>query len=109
MSDFAVLLNRLRIRAGLSQNALARAAGCDPAYVNRMERERDVPPSRRIVLALADALGLEPRMTDRLLYTAGYAPTRDYQTLWEAVEPAVEVIRRAVDGETNSLLMWRPA
>ena len=36
-SPFGVALRQARVRAGLSQNALARRAGIDPAYVNRIE------------------------------------------------------------------------
>ena len=37
MEEFAALLRRWRERAGLSQNALARRMGLNPAYVNRLE------------------------------------------------------------------------
>jgi transcriptional regulator with XRE-family HTH domain len=37
MDEFAGLFQRLRERAGLSQNALARRMGVNPAYVNRLE------------------------------------------------------------------------
>lgn len=80
-----VLLREYRLQAGLSQNALARMAGIDPAYVNRVERdlERSGAPSRRVVLALWRALVREtagtsqaigPDHRERLLVAAGLVP-----------------------------------
>lgn len=80
-TGFGVALRIYRVAAGLSQNALARAAGIDPAYVNRFERVGTGQPSRPIALALASALQLDAYQTDRLLYAAGLAPVNDWQTL----------------------------
>ncbi|HLZ08395.1 MAG TPA: helix-turn-helix transcriptional regulator, partial [Chloroflexota bacterium] len=38
--SFGVLLRTLREQAGLSQSALARQAGLDPSFVNRLESGR---------------------------------------------------------------------
>lgn len=78
---FGQMLRRLRIEAGLSQNQLARLAGCDPAYVNRLEPGSQPPPKRPVVLALAQVLELTPGRTDRLLYAAGLAPATDWQSI----------------------------
>ena len=48
-------MRSLRVRMGLTQNQLARRAGVDPAYVNRLERASATStslPSRKVVLAL---------------------------------------------------------
>lgn len=75
-------VRRLRVGAGLSQNRLARLAGIDPAYVNRLEARPDVVrPSRTVVLAVAEALELDALATDRLLYVAGHAPVIDWQAV----------------------------
>lgn len=76
-TPFGALLRSLRIRSGLSQNLLARRAGIDPAYVNRLERAPEDSanlPRRRVVLAMAGALELGPVDTERLLVAAGHCP-----------------------------------
>jgi DNA-binding XRE family transcriptional regulator len=54
-------LERLRLRAALSQIELAKKAGVAPASVNRIERNR-VEPQMRTVRKLAKALEVEPHM-----------------------------------------------
>jgi transcriptional regulator with XRE-family HTH domain len=74
---FGALLRSLRVRMGFSQNQLARMAGVDPAYVNRLERapaESTSLPSRKVVLALADSLEAGPVDVERLLVAAGLCP-----------------------------------
>lgn len=74
---FGALLRSLRVRMGFSQNHLARMAGVDPAYVNRLERapaESSSLPSRKVVLALADSLEAGPVDVERLLVAAGLCP-----------------------------------
>ena len=74
---FGALLRSLRVRMGFSQNQLARMAGVDPAYVNRLERasaDSTSLPSRKVVLALADALEAGPVDVERLLVAAGLCP-----------------------------------
>src|SRR5215210_769387 len=76
-SAFGQLLRSLRVRAGRSQNRLARMAGVDPAYVNRLERapaDSAALPSRRVVLSLAEALDAGPVDVERLLVAAGLCP-----------------------------------
>ena len=104
---FGQMLRRLRIGAGLSQNALAHQAGCDPAYVNRLERAgliqrngdliRETIPRRTIVCAFGRILDLGPSQTDRLLVAAGLAPATDWQTRAIRAEAALAAIRRAFD------------
>ena len=73
---FGPLLRDYRVRLGLSQNQLARRAGIDPAYVNRLERSgpEGGVPRRRVVLGLAAALELGPVDRERLLIAAGLCP-----------------------------------
>jgi len=62
---------------GFSQNHLARMAGVDPAYVNRLERappESTSLPSRKVVMALAESLEAGPVDVERLLVAAGLCP-----------------------------------
>src|SRR3954453_13690731 len=74
---FGAMLRRFRLRAGMSQNQLARRAGCDPAYVNRLERRPldGGSPSRHLVGALAQAVGRRVNDGERLLVAAGYCPS----------------------------------
>src|SRR5688500_9100048 len=76
---FADQVRQARLRVGLSQHALARRAGIDPAYVNRIEaapRDAPVVPRRAVVESLSTALDLTRLETDRLLLSAGMAPAR---------------------------------
>ena len=54
-------LERLRLRAALSQIELAKKAGVTPEAVNRIERNR-VEPQMRTVRKLAKALDVEPHV-----------------------------------------------
>jgi transcriptional regulator with XRE-family HTH domain len=73
--DFAALLAHYRQRRGLSQNALAKRAHINSSYVNRLESGERRRPTESVTFALARALHLSPKATDRLLLAAGYAPT----------------------------------
>jgi hypothetical protein len=83
------------------------SSGVDPAYINRMERAGQrtktgraigrVHPSRAVVLALAEGLGLSDADADRLLYVAGHAPHADWQARCEAAEAAIAAIRDVLD------------
>lgn len=84
--SFGTLLHALRVKVGLSQNQLARNAGIDPAYVNRLERAPDDSvsmPRRGVVLAFWMALATEGREQrvyvgaddrERLLVASGHVP-----------------------------------
>ena len=56
---FALNLRESRVATGLSQRALSRLAGVDQAYVSYLERARR-GPSFGALIALAEALGVEP-------------------------------------------------
>lgn len=101
---FAAMLRRLRLAAGLSQNQLARQAGCDPAYINQMEtgsgyRRKDGQPnmvSRALVLSIAEVLDISQGQADRLLFAAGLAPQADWQTRAVKAEVRLAAIREAL-------------
>ncbi|MFJ8545098.1 helix-turn-helix domain-containing protein [Streptomyces sp. NPDC093586] len=57
--DFGQRLRTLRVRAGLSQEALSHAAGVSVRALADMERGRTRGPQRRTVQALAEALGVD--------------------------------------------------
>ena len=74
MEEFGRLFQRWRERAGLSQNALARRMGVNPAYVNRLEHGGRGAGNRELVETAAEALGLSPSERDTLLGAAGHWP-----------------------------------
>jgi transcriptional regulator with XRE-family HTH domain len=94
---FGQLLRRVRAERGFSQNELARQAGIDPAYVNRLER---LGPGRmlgrQIALALAMALEMSYAERDRFLFTAGLSPETDWQARCEDAEAALQSVRDAL-------------
>lgn len=73
-ADFARTLAHFMKRGGWSQNALGKAVGLNPSYLNRLcSGERDAP-TRQVVAALARALRLTPEDADRLYFSAGHVP-----------------------------------
>lgn len=97
MDPFAALLKRYRHDCGVSQNALARHAGVDPAYVHRIERGKHLP-LRAVTLALAAALDLTPRQTDRFLRAAGLSSVVDWQERAEDYAARLATVYGALDG-----------
>ena len=73
-SGFGGLLKDYRVAAGLSQNALAKRVGVNPAYVNRLESGERRPSQRHYVLDLARELKLNEEQTNRLLEAGGHLP-----------------------------------
>lgn len=72
--EIGQLIRELRENVGLSQNALARAAGIDPTNLNRIERGRQGPPRQTTVLRIIRGLGLkvsDERVQRLLLATSG--------------------------------------
>ncbi len=72
--EFGAKLKEYRERAGLSQNALARASGLNPAFINRLESGERSPSNRTLVEQICDALSLEGPERDDLLGVAGHLP-----------------------------------
>lgn len=81
---FGSSLRELRKQAGLSLRALAQKADIDFTYLSKIENGKMSPPSRNIVLRLADALSADK---DELLISSGRVPSemaevmRDRKTL----------------------------
>jgi transcriptional regulator with XRE-family HTH domain len=72
-----------RTTDAMSQLELARLADVDGSYVSLLERGLRPSVAREVVLSFATALTLTDGETDRLLFAAGLAPERDYQSLFE--------------------------
>lgn len=74
-SSFGCLLRELRLASRVSQNEVARRAGCDPAHVNHLERRGTAPAvSRDLVRRLWLAVDGEADDLDDLLAAAGLLP-----------------------------------
>jgi len=72
-ASFGERLRQFRVRAGLSQAALAERANLSPAAVMTLERGVRSLPYRRTVEALAEALGLAPAERAALAAAAQHA------------------------------------
>ena len=55
---FGAYLKQARLKAKLTQSDLARSCGVSDAYLNRVEKQKADPPTRRVCRALARALGV---------------------------------------------------
>ena len=120
MEDFAALFQRWRERSGLSQNALARRMGVNPAYVNRLEHGGRGASNRELVEAAADALALSADERDALLGAAGHWPTS--LSALGAADPSLQIVASVLNdaGLTDrdkaifrlqvrlAALAWRP-
>ncbi|GKQ34920.1 helix-turn-helix domain-containing protein [Streptomyces sp. A012304] len=77
---FGSLLRELRLSASLTIEGLAEASGVSVRGIGDLERGRRAAPQRRTVAALADGLGLDEALRERLLAAAragrtpGYSP-----------------------------------
>ncbi|MBV9359413.1 MAG: helix-turn-helix domain-containing protein [Chloroflexi bacterium] len=74
---FGEVLRRFRVRAGLSQEALAERAGLAPAAVSALERGVRRRPYPHTVAALAEALGLPAAERAAFGEAAGRPPQSD--------------------------------
>ncbi|HXT94002.1 MAG TPA: AAA family ATPase [Trebonia sp.] len=70
VGGFALLLQRLRVRAGLTQEELAEAAGVSPRTVSDLERGINRSARRDTAELLADAMGLGGDDRERFLAAA---------------------------------------
>lgn len=70
LASFGVLLKRLRLAAGLTQEALAERAGLSAKAVSDLERHPDRTPRLETVALLADALQLSVEERGQLLAAA---------------------------------------
>lgn len=96
---FGAVLRELRERTGLSQSGLARQAGLNASFVNRLESGQR-GADRAVVDTLTRALGLGPGDADRLLVASlGLAPEQERRLL-AGSQLADEVVRLGPDDAT---------
>ncbi len=73
---FGRIIHDARLRAGLSQERLAFAAGVHPTYVSQLERGLK-SPSLEVIAALAKALQQRPHTLLQAAEELGSVPTHD--------------------------------
>jgi len=61
-------LKELRIKADMSQYQFARKIGVDPSYINKIEKGTMPPPSKKLLLRMAEILKINK---DELMFSAG--------------------------------------
>ena len=66
MNRFGEVLRDLRIAQDLGLRETASKVGISPAYLSRIERNKEKPPSAEIIKALAKALAADPDVLFRL-------------------------------------------
>lgn len=74
MATFGEQLAAVRQARGYSQHALAKAAGVDASYVNRLERGERQAPEVALIHRFAAALALDAGQTDALVVAGGGLP-----------------------------------
>jgi transcriptional regulator with XRE-family HTH domain len=74
MTDFGVVLRRLREQASLKQKEVAARVGVPQPVLSRLETGNQSPRDRKTVIDLAAAMDLAPAQTDELLEAAGFQP-----------------------------------
>ncbi|CAM5600087.1 ATP-binding protein [Streptomyces aurantiogriseus] len=78
---FGALLRELRLSASQTIEGLAEASGVSVRGIGDLERGRRAAPQRRTVAALADGLGLDETLRERLLSAARAGRTPGYSPL----------------------------
>ncbi|RDK10530.1 helix-turn-helix domain-containing protein [Cupriavidus lacunae] len=90
--DFPGLLRYWRGKRGYSQLALSLAAGVSQRHISFLESGR-ARPSREMVLALAERLGVPLRQRNRLLLASGFAPAYSEHAL---ASPPLQMVQQAI-------------
>ncbi|WP_454738178.1 helix-turn-helix domain-containing protein [Cupriavidus necator] len=90
--DFPGLLRYWRSKRGYSQLALSLAAGVSQRHISFLESGR-ARPSREMVLALAERLGVPLRQRNRLLLAGGFAPAYSEHAL---ASPPLQMVQQAI-------------
>jgi len=94
------LLREWRQRRRISQLHLALEAGISQRHLSFVESGR-AAPSREMVLNLAETLAVPLRDRNRLLLSAGYAPSFAERSLGDPLlKPAMEAVQRILDGHS---------
>jgi transcriptional regulator with XRE-family HTH domain len=104
--SFGQIIRELRIRNEdySSLREFARKVGLSPAYLSRIENEKEPPPSEAVVEKLAEALG-----TDKyeLFSYAGKVPTEFLETFKKNPKGVASFMRRVQEVGLESDRDWK--
>jgi transcriptional regulator with XRE-family HTH domain len=81
---FEEYLKEARTHAGLSQPELAEKVGVDKSYISKLERGVESPPSRKVAVKLADAVGMSNKPVSLYVSTKDSAALERFIFLLEA-------------------------
>ena len=104
LREFGPKLRELRTKAGLSLQELGDKAGIDSTYISKIENGRKPPPSKKVIVHLAQALKVDK---EELLSLAGKTPhstsARDYPFNRRTKVGLVECVRSQIANRIGGL------
>lgn len=92
--SFGQMLRRFRLRAGLTQNALAEAMVIDFSYLSKIEKGTVKPPVADKLEKAAEKLGLDDEEREAL-FAAAAAATDDFES-WVLRSPDAQELYRNI-------------
>ena len=103
---FGQLIRELRInhKEYNSLREFARKVGLSPAYLSRIENEKEPPPSEAIIERMAEALGIDKY---ELFSHAGKIPTEFLETFQRNPKSVASFMRRAQEYGIETDKDWK--
>lgn len=101
-SNFAQFLRHYRLENGITQPALAKAAGVSPSYITLLEAGKRRNPSRQVAVRLADSLNLGQGERIAFLAAAHYLPERELVAPSTPEPPLLAAFRRFLSSPEGS-------
>ena len=103
--SFGQIIRELRIRHKdyNSLREFAAKVGLSPAYLSRIENEKEPPPSEPIIEKLAEALGADKY---ELFSSAGKVPQEFLETFRKNPKGMASFLRRAKEVNLESDMEW---
>ena len=103
---FGQLIRELRInhKEYNSLREFARKVGLSPAYLSRIENEKEPPPSEAIIERMAEALGIDKY---ELFSHAGKIPTEFLETFKKNPKSVASFMRRAQEYGIETDKDWK--
>lgn len=109
-ADFPAFLRKLRLRAGISQEGLARLAGLTRQHISYLEirhaaTDRVATTRREVLLRISHILRLGVYERDALLFKAGKAPVVDWMVVAIRESPIQkeDYLRSVMDNKPESV------
>ena len=106
VKSFGQVIRELRInrRDYGSLREFARKVGLSPAYLSRIENEKEPPPSERVIEKLAEALGADKY---ELFSFAGRVPIEFYEAFERNPKGMASFMRTVRDAGVHTDSEWR--